>query len=213
METSPGTVFPDTQPRLGEKRKLRGERGLQPPPIWFSAAGGAGEQPHSRDACVEGLGRASWGRPRSPPEPPGVGILSSASPPLGLRSAMPPPTPPCPRHLPRSLQTHSHPTPLSSSSSLLHPRNQSRITAVCLDPPGDTASSFQTVLVFTQPYWPRRCDPALLAITSSWFIPPPSSIHPLICGGDLESNLSRSFRADLSLHLEMTSSLAVLLRF
>lgn len=73
------------------------------------------------------------------------------------------PTPPCPRRLPRSLQTHSHPTPLSSSSSLLHPRNQSRITAVCLDPPGDTASSFQTVLVFTQPYWPRRCDPSSLS--------------------------------------------------
>lgn len=159
METSPGTVFPDAQPRLGEKRKLRGERGLQPPPIWFSAAGGAGKQPRSRGACVKGLGRASWGRPRSPP---GWG----SSPLQVLRSAcvlQRPPTPPCPRHLPGSLQTHSHPTPLSSSSSLLYPRNQSHITAVCLDPPGDTANSFQTVLVFTQPYWPRRCDPSSLS--------------------------------------------------
>ena len=86
METSPGTVFPDAQPRLGEKRKLIGERGLQPPPIWFSAAGGAGEQPRSRGACVEGLGRASWGRPRSP-------LGWGSSPPLGLRSATLPHSP------------------------------------------------------------------------------------------------------------------------
>lgn len=209
METSPGTVFPDAQPRLGEKRKLRAERGLQPPPIWFSAAGGAGKQPRSRGACVKGLGRASWGRPRSPP---GWG----SSPLQVLRSAcvlQRPPTPPCPRRLPRSLQTHSHPTPLSSSSSLLYPRNQSHITAVCLDPPETPRAPSRQSWSSPNPTGPGAVTPALLAITSSWFIPPSSSTHPLICGGDLESNLSRSFRADLFLHLEMTSSLAVLLWF
>lgn len=139
-------------------------------------------------------------------EPSRVGILSSPRPLLGPRSATRPPTS---RRLPCGLQTHSHPTPLSKGSSLLHPRNWSRITAVCLDLSGDTGSSFQTVLVFTQPYWPRHGDPSSL---SHHLLLVLHKHPPLICGGDLKSSLSRSFRADLSLHLEMTRSLAVLLR-
>lgn len=155
METSPGTVFPDTQPWLGGKQNAqRGKGAIAVPRLvlccWW------GRRAAALTRCLRG--RASWGRPWSPP---GWG----SSPPHVLRSA------PCsatrhhppPRCLPHSLQTHSHPTPLSSGSLLLHPQNWSRITAACLDLPGDTASSFQTVLVFTQPYWPRHCDPSSLS--------------------------------------------------
>lgn len=111
---------PDTQPRLGEKRSSEGKGAAQPPPIWFSAAGGPASSRTHEMPVWKGFRKGFLGQAPEPPPGPGVGILSSASPPLGLRSAMPPQLPPAPgTFLAASDPLTPHVS--SSSSSLLHP--------------------------------------------------------------------------------------------
>ena len=137
-------------------------------------------------AACSGRG-PSWGRP---------GALGS-----GLSSAGPPSAPP--RRLPSSLQTHAHPAPLSSGSSLL---DQTRSPRCILLRPSRRQSWSSRRPIGPGALYSSSLSHHLLLVHSPPH-PTPDSLPADLQG---RSSLPRSFRADLSLHLEMTRSLAVL---